>query len=150
MPNFTEIRDAAVALLRTRFPDLVRVEAFSGELSIDALSIKALPAGVSVLAAAIGGDNSAPAESLAFEMLGSFGVMVVSNNVQSREAGEAEALAVAEKAALALHGATFGLPGVSPAKVFSIDAVHDEELTGRGLTVWSVVWRQRLVFTGGA
>lgn len=150
MPSFTQIRDKAVALLRATFPDLGRVEAFSGELDLGTVSGKTLPAGVSVLVATVGGNNSAVENSLDFTMRGTFGVLIIANNVSSLEAGEAEALAVAEKAALALHGATFGLPGVSPAKVFSIDAVHDEELTGRGLTVWSVVWRQRLVFTGRA
>ena len=147
MPTFTEIRDAAVELLRTAFPDLNRVEAFSGEVSLEALTGKTLPAGVSVLVAAIGGDNSAPQDSLDFDMLGAFGVLVISNNVASAEDGEAEALAVAEKVALMLHCANFGLPGVSPARVLEIEPVHDDGLFGAGVTVWSVLWRQNLVFT---
>ena len=127
MPSLTEVRDAAVALLRTVHPDISRVEAFSGEITLDAVAGKGLPPGVSVLVAAL----------------------VVSNNVAGAEYAEQDALDVAEKTALAVHGATFGLPGVSPAVVRSLEAVTDEELAGNGICVWSVVWRQSLVFTEG-
>ena len=38
MPSLTEVRDAAVALLRTVHPDISRVEAFSGEITLDAVA----------------------------------------------------------------------------------------------------------------
>ena len=149
MPSLTEVRDAAVALLRTVHPDISRVEAFSGEITLDAVAGKGLPPGVSVLVAAVAADNDAQGDSLDFDVMGTFGALVVSNNVAGAEYAEQDALHVAEKTALAVHGATFGLPGVSPAVVRSLEAVTDEELAGNGICVWSVVWRQSLVFTEG-
>lgn len=149
MPSLTAIRDAAVARLQAAFPDLPRVEAFSGEITLDAVAGKSLPPGVSVLVAAVGADNGAPDNSLDFDVMGTFGVLVVSNNMAGAEGAEADALAVAEKAALAIHGAMFGLPGVSPAVVKSLEAVADEELAAQGLCVWAVLWRQSLAFTEG-
>lgn len=146
MPSLTEVRDAAVVLLQTVFPDLPRVEAFSGEITLDAVAQKRLPPGVSVLVAALAADNDAAPGSLDLDIVGTFGVLVVSNNVAGAECAEADALAVAEKAALSLHGAAFGLP-VSPAVVKTLEAVTDEALFENGLCVWSVLWRQQLVFT---
>ena len=64
------------------------------------------------------------------------------------ERAEAEALAVAEKTALVLHGNDFGL-SVGPAVVRSLEAVTDEELAGQGVCVWSVLWRQSFAFSQG-
>ena len=149
MPSLTEVRDAAVALLRTVHPDISRVEAFSGEITLGAVAGKGLPPGVSVLVAAVAADNDALGNSLDFDVVATFGALIVSNNVAGAEYAEKDALAVAVKTALAVHGATFGLPGVSPAVVRSLEAVTDEELAGNGICVWSVVWRQSLVFTEG-
>lgn len=71
MPSLTEVRDAAVALLQNVFPDLPRVEAFSGEITIDAVADKRLPAGVSVLVAALAADNDAAPGSLDFDVVAS-------------------------------------------------------------------------------
>ena len=53
MPSLTEVRDAAVTQLQAVFPTLPRVEAFSGEITLDAVAEKGLPPGVSVLIAAV-------------------------------------------------------------------------------------------------
>lgn len=148
MPSLTEVRDAAVALLQGVFPDLPRVEAFSGEITLDAVAEKRLPPGVSVLVAAVAADNEAAPASLDFDVMAVFGALVVSNNVAGAECAEADALAVAERTALAVHGATFGLP-VSPAVVRSLEAVTDEELARQGVCVWSVLWRQSFAFSQG-
>ena len=146
MPSLTEVRDAAVVLLQTVLPDLLRVEAFSGEITIDAVADKRLPAGVSVLVAALAADNDAAPGTLDFDVVGSFGVLVISNNAAGAEDAVAEALAVAETAALSIHGATFGLP-VSPAVVQTLEAVHAEAFAENNYSVWTIVWRQQLVFT---
>ena len=44
-----------------------------------------------------------------------------------------------------IHGATFGLAGLSPARVLSIAPVTDEDLEKSNFSVWSVVWTQRVV-----
>ena len=146
MPSLTEVRDAAVALLQTVFPDLPRVEAFSGEITIDAVADKRLPAGVSVLVAALAADNDAPPGTLDFDVVASFGVLVISSNAAGAEYAEADALSVAETAALSIHGATFGLPA-SPAVVKSLEAVNDEAFVENGYSVWTIVWQQQLIFT---
>lgn len=146
MPSLTEVRDAAVTLLQTVFPDLSRVEAFSGEITIDAVADKRLPAGVSVLVAALAADNDAPPGTLDFDVVASFGVLVISSNAAGAEYAEADALSVAETAALSIHGATFGLP-VSPALVKSLEAVNDEAFVENGYSVWTIVWQQQLIFT---
>lgn len=148
MPSLTEVRDAAVALLQGVFPDLPRVEAFSGEITLDAVAEKRLPPGVSVLVAAVAADNEAAPASLDFDVMAAFGALVVSNNVAGAECAEADALAVAERIALAVHGATFGLP-VGPAVIRSLEAVADEELARQGVCVWSVLWRQAFAFSQG-
>jgi hypothetical protein len=53
---------------------------------------------------------------------------------------------VAEKTALAIHGQTFGLKGVGPAKIRAISAETDEALAKSGLYVWSVLWEQHITF----
>ncbi|MEG1610807.1 MAG: phage protein Gp37 [Bilophila sp.] len=145
MPSLTGVRDAAVALLQTVFPELPRVEAFSGELTLDVAAEKGLPPGVSVLVAAIAADNDAQPGTLDFDVVGTFGVLVVSNNIAGAELAEADALAVAEKVALTVHGATFGLP-LSPALVKRIETATDGELAASGLSVWAVLWQQSLLF----
>lgn len=146
MPSLTEVRDAAVALLQTVLPDLPRVEAFSGEITIDAVAEKRLPPGVSVLVAALAADNEAAPGSLDLDVVGAFGVMVISRNAAGAEYAEADALHVAETVALTLHGATFGLLA-SPAVVKALEAVNDEAFIENGYSVWTIVWQQQLVFT---
>ena len=94
MPSLTEVRDAAVSLLRTVHPDISRVEAFSGEITLDAVAGKGLPPGVSVLVAAVAADNDAQGDSLDFDVMGTFGALVVSNNVAGAEYAEQDALDV--------------------------------------------------------
>ena len=146
MPSLTEVRDAAVTLLQTVFPDLPRVEAFSGEITIGAVADKRLPAGVSVLVASLAADNDAAPGSLDFDVVASFGVLIISSNAAGAEYAEADALSVAETAALSIHGATFGLP-VSPARVKSLEAVNDETFVENGYSDWTIVWQQQLIFT---
>lgn len=147
MSGLTEVRDAAANLLRASFPNLPRVEAFSGELTLDAAARKSLPPGVSILVAAVAAENAAEGSTLDLDMAGTFGALVVSNNAAGPEYAELSALAAAEKAALAIHGSRFGLPDVSPAVVRSLESVTDDELAGNGLSVWAVLWRQALTFT---
>lgn len=148
MPGLTETRDAAVSLLRAAFPELCRVEAFSGELNMDEAARRSFPPGISLLAAVVSAENDAPADSLAFSVMGTFGALVISNSAAGAEHAEGDALAAAERAALILHGATFGLEGVSPARVESLEAFQDEELAESGLCVWAIIWKQALVFGG--
>lgn len=147
MPNLTEVRDAAVLLLRTVHPDL-RVDAFEGELSVDLAADKAFAPGVSVLVAALAADNEARPGSLDLDMTGVFCAVVVASNLHSPEEAQEEALPVAERIVMAIHGATFGLP-LSPAIVSGLEAAPDEDLARSGIRIWVVYWRQSLMFTNG-
>ena len=147
MPTLTEVRDAAVELLKRTFPALPRVEAFSGELDLDVAARKRLPPGVSILVAAVSADNEGTALDL--DMEGTFGVVVVASNRAGREVAERDVLATAETAALAIHGSRFGLTGISPARVRVLEQVTDEALAENNLCVWSLVWQQALTFTAG-
>ena len=147
MPTLTEVRDAAVELLKKTFPALPRVEAFSGELDLEVAARKRLPPGVTILVAAVSADNEGTA--LALDMEGTFGVVVVASNRAGREAAEKDVLIAAEKAALTIHGSRFGLTGVSPARVRVLEQVMDEKLAENNLCAWSLVWQQALTFTTG-
>ncbi|HJB65189.1 MAG TPA: hypothetical protein H9768_02750 [Candidatus Mailhella merdavium] len=146
MPGLTETRDAAVSLLRKTFPELCRVEAFSGELNMDEAARRSFPPGISLLVAVVAAENDAPADSLVFSVMGTFGALVISNSAAGAEHAEGDALSAAERAALSLHGATYGLEGVSPARVESLEACQDGELAENGLCVWAIIWKQALVF----
>ena len=94
----------------------------------------------------VAAENDAPADSLVFSVMGTFGALVISNSAAGAEHAEGDALSAAERAALSLHGATYGLEGVSPARVESLEACQDGELAENGLCVWAIIWKQALVF----
>lgn len=147
MPGLIDVRDAAVALLRAALPEVRRIEAFSGEFTPGAATLKNLPP-EAVFVAALSGRNPAAADSLDFDMLGAFCVFVLTRARASREACEGDGLALAERAALALHGGTFSIAGVGPARVLGLEPAYDEELEKSGVMIWTVLWQQPLVFTG--
>lgn len=147
MPTLTELRDAAVELLKKTFSALPRVEAFSGELDLEVAARKRLPPGVSILVAAVSAENDGAA--LDMDMEGTFGIVVVASDRSGREIAEKEVLVTAEKAAIVIHGSCFGLTGVSPARVRVLEQVVDEKLAENNLCAWSLVWQQALTFTAG-
>lgn len=149
MASLTQVRDAAVALLREALPSIVRLEAFSGTLTMDDASMKRLPFGVSILVAAVAADNTAPPGTLDFDVTGEFGAIIVSKSKSTAEAREADSLAVAQQVSMALHGQTFALPDVGPAIVTTLEAVDAEEFAKNGICVWSVRWQQALTFSAG-
>lgn len=149
MPSLTDVRDAACAHLKARLPRVARVEAFAGELDLRSAAPKGLGYDDSVnLFLAVGeAENAAPQGSLDFDMEASFAAFAVARHATRPTAAEALALDVVQRAALELHGATFGLPGLSPARVVSLAPVPDDDLAKRGLWIWSLTWQQRVVFT---
>lgn len=149
MPRLTEVRDAACAWLKTQVAGVDRVEAFAGELDLRSAAPKALGYDNRVnLFVAVGeAENAAPQGSQDFDMECAFAVFAVARDATRPTAAEARALQAIQEAALVLHGATFGLPGVSAARVTALAPVPDEELAKRGLWIWSLTWQQRVVFT---
>lgn len=143
MPSLTRTRDAAISLLKTGLPDVQRIEAFAGEVDLAGLSQKGVPQGGSIFVAALSAVNAG--QSMDFDMLGSFGCFCLCRNPR-REARDQEALALAEQAAILVHGADYGLAGVSPARVTAITGVPDESVDNSGVVVWAVLWEQSLAF----
>lgn len=156
MPDMTEVRDAACAWLKARVPGLGRVEAFAGELDLRGAAPRGLGYDDSVnLFLAVGeAENAARQGSLDFDLECAFAAFAVARDAARPTAAEARALQAIQRAALVLHGATFGLAGLSPARVTALAPVPDEDLAKRGLWIWSLTWQQRVVFTtpgaGGA
>lgn len=143
MPSLTQTRDAAIALLRTSLPTAQRVEAFAGDIDLAALAQKGVPPGGSLYVAALSAVNVG--QGLDFDMQASLGCFCLARAPKA-EVREAEALALAESAAKALHGATFGLATVTPARVVAISSVPDEDVEQSGVVVWAVLWEQSLLF----
>lgn len=144
MPSLTQIRDAAVDTLKTVCPVKQRVKAFSGKLDLDSAKSKNLPAGVSVLVAALEAVNGQPNEQL--DLTGVLVAQVVSVNAANREIREADALKVAEIITPTIHGSKFGLIGVSPALVAALTPLDNDKLDAAGIAVWLVVWQQAFTF----
>lgn len=90
-------------------------------------------------------ENAADPDSLDFDMAAAFAVFAVARHASRPAHAEAAALGLAQKAARLIHGATFGLAGLSPARVLSIAPVTDEDLEKNNFSVWSVVWTQRVI-----
>lgn len=150
MPDLIEVRDAAVALLKGGLTKAERVEAFAGDLDMQSAAPKNVrPGSGTVFVAIAEAVNVSPEESLDFDMAGVYGAFAIARNVARPEAAEAQALALAQAAASLLHGATYGLAGVSPARVLSLSPVTDDDLARSGIRVWGVVWRQTVVFDAG-
>ncbi len=147
MPSLTDVRDAAVALLAAGIPEAVRVEAFAGELDMTSIARKNVShSDAGSLFVAVGeAENAADPGSLDFDMAAAFAAFAVARHASRPAHAEAAALGLAQKAARLIHGATFGLAGLSPARVLSIAPVTDEDLEKNNFSVWSVVWTQRVV-----
>ena len=148
MPSLTDVRDAAVALLCAGMPEAERVEAFAGDLDMQSAAPKNVRpgGGGTIFVAAVEAENAATPDSLDFDMAGLYGVFALARHAAKPEIAEAQALHLAQRAATLLHGATYGLAGVSPARVLSLAPVNGDDLAKAGIWVWSVVWRQTVVF----
>lgn len=153
MPTLTEIRNAACTLLTSVLPEASRVEAFVGPVDMGSIASRNIVHGdKGLLFVAVGeAVNAADPKTLDLDMAGVFAVLAIARNAARPTKTEDASLMLAQKAALALHGATFGLAGVSPARVTSIEPLEhdDEKLTKIGIRVWCVTWEQRIVFGGG-
>lgn len=147
MPSLTDVRDAAAALLASGLPEAARVEAFAGELDMTSIARKNVGhADAGSLFVAVGeAENAAAPDSLDLDMAAVFAVFAVARHASRPAHAEAAALALAQKAAGLIHGATFGLAGLSPARVLSLSPVADEGLEKNNFSVWSLIWTQRVI-----
>ena len=144
MPSLTQVRDAAIAHLKTALPAISRIEGFAGELDMTSAAGKNLPKGGALFVSVGEAVNSGADADM--ELVAAFGVFAVARTSGKREAGEAEALALAEAAVTALHGQAFDTQGVGPALVRGITPVPDESLEKLGVSIWSVIWEQLITF----
>ena len=86
--------------------------------------------------------NIADLRTLDLDMRAVFGALVVTRSRRTREEREIEGLKLAEEIVRTVHGNTFGLTGLSPARVQSLSPLEDDELSAQGVWVWAVVWIQ--------
>ena len=145
MPSLTEVRDAAIAALKSAVPE-VRVDSVSGGAEAAAVLKKTLGT-TTILVTALGAQNAADPRSLDFDVYGQFAALVVIYGRRDQAAREKGGLAAVEPAAQALHGHTFGLVDLGPARVLSLGPLEDAELENNGAWVWAVTWGQPLTLT---
>lgn len=145
------VRDRVMNALRT-IEGVKSVRPFAGELTLEAASQKIM--GVhEVFVSVVSGDNAPDSAPMDMDMQAVFGVFIVTRNQKNREERERLTLALAERVALLVHGNTFELAGVGPARVLGMSPLGGETgeaLEKKGVNVWSVVWEQRLVLGGVA
>ncbi len=145
MPSLTEVRDAAIAALKSAVPE-VRVDSVSGGAEAAAVLKKTLGT-TTILVTALGAQNAADPRSLDFDVYGQFAALVVIYGRRDQTVREKDGLAVVECAARALHGQTFNLDDTGPARVLSLGPLEDDELDEKGAWVWAVTWGQPLTLT---
>ena len=145
MPSLTEVRDAAVATLKTALPG-TRIDRVSGGAEAAAVMKKSLGT-ATVLVTALGAQNAADPRSLDFDVYGQFAALVTIYGRKDQLAREKDGLAIVERVAQALHGGTFGLFDIGPARVSSLGPLEDEDLEHNGAWVWAVTWGQSLTLT---
>ncbi|MFQ9867390.1 MAG: hypothetical protein ACLRWP_10680 [Bilophila wadsworthia] len=114
MPSLTEVRDAAVATLKTALPG-TRIDRVSGGAEAAAVMKKSLGT-ATVLVTALGAQNAADPRSLDFDVYGQFAALVTIYGRKDQLAREKDGLAIVERVAQALHGGTFGLFDIGPAR----------------------------------
>lgn len=142
MAGLTELRNSACAFLQAALP-AVRVSSLAG--GTDAATILRESFGqTAVFIVLLSAANRAGDFPMDFDMEATLGAIIVVHGRKNQTAREEDGLAVAEAAALALHGQTFGLDNVGAARVLGLAPVSDEELDSRGIWAWAVTWEQGL------
>lgn len=145
MPSLTELRDSAIAVLKTALPD-VRVDSVSGGAEAAVILKKALGS-ATVLVTALGAQNVAAPQTSDFDVYATFAALVVMYGRKDQTSREKDGLIVVEQTAQALHGQTFGFFDTGRARVLSLGPLEDDELDDKGAWVWAVVWGQSLTLT---
>ena len=102
MPSLTEVRDAAVTLLQTVFPDLPVWKRSPGRSRSTPWRTSGFRRGYPYSSPPLPPTTKRLPDSLDFDVVASFGVLVISGNAAGAEYAEADALSVAETAALSI------------------------------------------------
>lgn len=140
MSSLLKVRAAVMARLSQEFPGL-KVKALAGDLSFESLGHKQPGAGNSLYISVLGAVNDPQDGSLDFDLLATFGAAVISRKPVA-EVREAEALILAEGICRKIHGQSFGL--ASPATFKTLEQVSDSDLDKTGVSVWVIIWQQRI------
>lgn len=143
MPALTAIRDAACAWLRQRLPEASRVEAFAGMLDFERIAPRSVQFAEAASLFVAAGEARNAGSGLGLDMEGSFWVFAVNRNAARPTVATSAALMLIQKAALCLHGQTFGLAGASGANVRAIEPIGSEELEKAGFQVWQLYFTCR-------
>lgn len=143
MPMLTEIRDAACAFLKEKLPEAARVEIFAGVLDFDRIAPRNVQFADEASLFVAAGEARNMGDGLIMDMEGSFWVFSLNRNAARPTIATSAALAMIQKAALALHGSTLGMEGIAPARVGDISPISGEELEKAGFQVWQLYFTTR-------
>ena len=146
MPSFSQVRDAAITALKGALPEGARCEAFEGELTTESVALKRLSRAGAVLVACLGAVNTAEEHSLDRTMRLALGAFCVSTNAAGAGAREADSLPLVQAVIRTVHGAVYGLAGVAPGRVLSVDNMFSADLEKRNITAWGVTWEHHITF----
>lgn len=147
MPLLTDVRDAACAHLQSSLKNALRVEAFAGVLNLDGLAPRGVQYSEKAALFIAAGEcrNVGPALYCDFEA--SFWVFSVARHAARPTIAASAALALAQDAALAIHGQRFGLTGVSPANVRSLAPIIDDDLDKAGIHAFELRFDMRVALS---
>lgn len=146
MPLLTDVRDAACAYLGEALPEALRVEAFSGALDFERLSPRGVQYSEQACLFIAPGECRNVGSELAFDCEADFWVFSIARHAARPTIASNASLALAQKAAIAIHGQTFGLSGVSPASVQHVSAISGEQFEKAGIWAWELLFTMRVVF----
>lgn len=146
MPLLTDVRDAACLYLKTALPDALRVEAFAGSLDFDSLSPRGVQYSEQACLFIAPGECRNVGRELALDCEADFWAFSVARHAARPTIASNASLALAQKAAIAIHGQTFGLTGVSPANVRYVNAIASEDFEKVGIWAWELSFTMRVVF----
>lgn len=142
MASLTEVKEAMLAQLELKFPEIKQVSAFSGELDFSSLSLKAVPT-TALFLAFLDAVNIGAADSLDLQLLASYGAFLIVRNQRNNLAREDKALALAEKIVLFLHGNNFNV-SIGSTRVLALAQVGEPELEKAGISMWVINFKHEV------
>lgn len=149
MPGMLAVRDAAVTALAAALPK-TRCGTFEGSFTAEGIALKRLSKAGAVLVACLGAVNASEETTLDLSMRLTMGAFCLSQNAAGRADREADALPLAQQVVMLAHGATFGLAGVGPGRVLSLEnqfaVALEKDLDAKGISVWAVTWEHQILF----
>lgn len=150
MPLLTDVRDAACAYLKSALPEALRVEAFAGSLDFDRLSPRGLQYAEQACLFIAPGECRNVGKDLDLDCEADFWAFSVARHAARPTIASNASLCLAQKAAISIHGQTFGIIGVSPAYVRHVTAIAGDDFEKAGIWAWEILFTMRVALGGMA